>query len=75
MLRYHIQKLLSDKSFSDGRRVTLAEVAEATGINRTVLSRLANQRGYNTTTQNIDKLCEYFECEIQELVEYVRITE
>ncbi|RME58809.1 transcriptional regulator, partial [Candidatus Parcubacteria bacterium] len=27
--------------------------------------------GYNTTTDNLDKLCNYFKCPIEKLVEHI----
>jgi putative transcriptional regulator len=36
------------------------------------LSKILNQKGYNTTTDKLDKLAEYFDCEIGDLVERVR---
>lgn len=42
-----------------------------TGIHRTALSRIAGQRGYKTTTDNIDVLCRYFDCPVESLMEYV----
>ena len=53
------------------KSVTIKDVAEATGINRMTLSKIANHKGYSTVTDNLDKLCAYFECEISDLVEYV----
>jgi len=43
----------------------------AAGIYRTTLSRIAGPRPFNTTTQNLDLLCRFFRCKIEELVEYV----
>jgi putative transcriptional regulator len=63
--------MIIDREFTEGRRIALDEIARATGIHRTTLSRIAGQRGYNTTTDNIDKLCRYFECQIEQLMEYV----
>lgn len=71
MLRFKIKEMIANKEFAEGRRVTIGEVAEATGIHRMTLSKLINQRGYNTGSENLDRLCRYFDCEIQELVEYV----
>ena len=70
MLRYKLKELLSEKSFREGRKVTLEEVANATGINRATLSKLNNPLGHNTTTNNLDALCKYFNCPLSELVEY-----
>ena len=71
MLRFKIKELISKKSFNENRRITIGEVAEETGVSRVTLSKMANQRGYNTVTDNLDKLCIYFDCEISELVEFV----
>ncbi|MER2541485.1 MAG: helix-turn-helix transcriptional regulator [Azonexus sp.] len=71
MIRYRIQELLADKQFKEGRRVTLLELAEATGISRVTLSKMVNQRGYGTLTDHLNKLCLYFGCRIEQLAEYV----
>lgn len=71
MIRFRLQELIADKQFREGRRVTLIEVSEATGINRVTLSKMVNQRGYSTVTDNLDRLCKYFDCRVEELAEYV----
>jgi DNA-binding Xre family transcriptional regulator len=71
MLRFKIKEMIAKKEFSEGRRITIGEVAEAAGIHRMTLSKLINQRGYNTGTENLDRLCAYFDCRIEDLVEYV----
>ena len=71
MIRYRIQELLADKHFREGRRITLKELAEATGISRVTLSKMVNQIGYGTLTDHLDKLCRFFGCTIGELAEYV----
>jgi DNA-binding Xre family transcriptional regulator len=42
-----------------------------TGIHRMTLSKLANHRGYNPTADILDKLCTYFGCRIEQLVEHL----
>lgn len=71
MLRLKIRERIADVEFRMGRRLTLGEVASATGIARMTLSKMVNHRGYNTQTDNLDKLCRYFDCRIEDLVEYV----
>lgn len=71
MLRFRLKELIADKEFRDGRRITLDEIAKATAIHRTTLSKIANQKGYNTTTDNLDKLCAYFGCRVEQLMEYI----
>jgi len=70
VIRYRLRELIADYQFRTGKRLTLEEVANQTGIHRTTLSKIANHRSYNTTTDNIDKLCKYFQCNISDLMEY-----
>ena len=71
MIRFRVMELMAEKEFKEGRRITIAEVAEACGINRMTLSKIAGQRGYSTVTDNLDRLCRYLSCEIGELVVYI----
>jgi len=71
MIRYKLGELLEKKSFQEGKRVQIQELAAATGINRTTLSKILNQKGYVTGTDILDKLCSYFGCAIQDVVEHV----
>ena len=49
----------------------MSELSEATGINRGTLSKMVNQKGYSTVTNNIDLLCNFFDCQVEDLMEYV----
>ncbi|WP_323753269.1 helix-turn-helix transcriptional regulator [Marinobacter sp.] len=71
MIRFRLKELIAEKGFQENRRVTLDEVSKETGIHRTTLSKIANQRGYNTTTEILDKLCVYFGVELQEVAQFV----
>lgn len=68
MIRILFKQLLDEKSFEEGRRITITEVAEVTGISRPTLNRIANTPGYNTNTDTLDILCTYFDCEPSELL-------
>lgn len=71
MIKFLINELLSDKQFKEARRITLLEVSEATGINRMTLSKMINHKGYSTVTDNLDKLCTFFGCKVEELIEHI----
>lgn len=72
MLRYKLQELTAEKAFRERRRrVTVQEIAQATGITRNTLSKMLNQHGASVRSENLDRLCAYFECRIEDLVEYV----
>jgi DNA-binding Xre family transcriptional regulator len=71
MLRFRLKELLAEKEFREGRVITMVEVADATGIHRMTLSKLSNHRGYNATADVLDRLCSYFGCRIEQLVEHI----
>ena len=71
MIRFRFRELLAEKGFKERRVVTISEVAEATGINRMTLSKIANHPGYSTVTDNLDKLCSYFRCPLSALAEHI----
>ena len=72
MIRFRLTELIADKAFKERRVVSLTEVADATGIHRATLSKMANQPGANIGTDIIDKLCKYFACQPGELLTYVK---
>jgi putative transcriptional regulator len=71
MIRFRLAELIADKSFKERRVVTVSEIAQATGIHRATLSKMANQPGANIGTEIIDKLCRYFGCQPGELLMFV----
>jgi len=71
MLRFKIKEMIARREFEEGRRITIAEVAEGAGIHRVTLSKMINRRGFSTSTEHIDGLCRYFECKVDDLIEYV----
>ncbi|RLW62239.1 MAG: transcriptional regulator [gamma proteobacterium symbiont of Stewartia floridana] len=71
MIRYRLKELIADMEFRENRRVTMDEITAKTGISRPTLSRIANVRSYSTTTDILDRLCEFFGCRLDQLAEYV----
>jgi putative transcriptional regulator len=63
MIRILFKQALDEKSFRDGRRITLNEVSEKKGLTGPTLARISNLPGYNTSTDTISTLCDYFEIE------------
>lgn len=72
MIRFHLRELMADKQFELGERLTLAQVSEATGIHRTTLSKIANQRGYNASTEVVDRLCTYFDVPVEKVISFIK---
>lgn len=71
LIRFRLKELIADKEFREGRVITLSEISKATGIHRATLSKIAHERGYNTGTDNVERLCRYFEKPVGEVIEYV----
>ena len=71
MIRFKLAEMIEKKQFAEGRRLTIGEIATATGLNRMTLSKILNQKGYGTGTDTIDKLCQFFGCDVQDLMEHL----
>jgi putative transcriptional regulator len=64
MIRFRIKELAAKKG------VKLKNVASAIGVSSVTLSKLTTGKA-GTTTDRLEKLCDYFECEPSELIEYL----
>lgn len=71
MIRFRLAELIAEKSFRERRAVSMSEVAAGSGVHRATLSKMANQPGTNASTDLVDKLCRYFECQPGDLLTYV----
>lgn len=71
MIRIKLRQLLDEKAFRERTRITLNEVADATGVSRPTLTRIVNNPGYNTNTDTVNALCKYLQCTPGELLQYV----
>lgn len=71
MIRFKLKQQIADLEFREKRRVSLQEVADATDINRATLSKMLNQHGAVVRTDVLDKLCEYFNCRLEDLAEHI----
>ena len=48
----------------------IADVARATGLNRNTITLLYNETATRLDLESIDKLCELFDCQVGDLLEY-----
>ena len=71
MIRFKLAEQIEKLQFTLSRRVTIQEVAEATGVNRMTLSKILNHKGHSTGTDTLDRLCTYFSCRVEDLIEYI----
>ena len=71
LIRFRLAELIADKAFKERRVVSISEIADATGIHRATLSKMANQPGANIGSEIIDKLCRFFRCQPGDLMGFV----
>lgn len=70
MVIYKFRQLLEEKERREGRRITLEEVAKSAGITRQTITQMTNPgKEHNVTMKVVERLCKYFGCKIEELVE------
>lgn len=65
MVRCHLARLMAEK------KLKIVDVARDTGLNRNTVTLLYKETAQRIDMETIDKLCEYFDCEISELLERV----
>lgn len=71
MILVELKSVIFKKQLEWGRGITVTEVAEATGISRMTLHRMLKNPAYNASTDHLTKLCNYFRCELSQLVRWV----
>ena len=53
------------------KRMNIQKVAEATGLRRTTLSAMVNDKFTRIDLKTIEVLCKALECNVQDLLEYI----
>lgn len=72
MIKFLLKRLIAEKELAEGIRITLEKISKETKIHRTTLSKIANNKDYNTTVDILDRLCEYFDVPLSELAIYIK---
>jgi putative transcriptional regulator len=71
MILFRIKELIAEKEKLENRKITLQEVTQHTGVNRTSLSKMQNpDMRHSTTTSAIEALCRYFNCRVEDVMVY-----
>jgi len=64
MVRCHLSRLMGE------RKIKIIDVARETGISRNHLSALYYENAKRIDLDTIDALCQYFHCEVGNLLEF-----
>lgn len=65
MIKCHLSRLMGE------RKLKIADLARDTGINRGTATRLYYETAERVDIEVINSLCQYFECTVSDLLEYV----
>lgn len=65
MIKCHLSKLMGEK------KLKASEVARITGLHRNTVTLLYKETATRVDLETIDKLCELFDCVVEDLFEYV----
>lgn len=65
-----LKSVILKKQLAWGRTITITEIADASGISRMTLHRMLKDQAYNASTDHLNKLCAYLQCELYELIRW-----
>jgi len=71
VIRFLLKELIAEYEFRTGTSLSINDIAEATGIHRATISKIMNERGCVTRSDNVDKLCKFFGCKVEDVMLYV----
>ncbi|MCF6356065.1 MAG: helix-turn-helix transcriptional regulator [Candidatus Polarisedimenticolaceae bacterium] len=63
MIKCHFSRLMGE------RKLKISDVCRDTGINRGTLTRLYRETAQRVELETLDRLCEYFQCDVGDLFE------
>lgn len=66
MVKCHLARLMGE------RKMKVMDVARETGLNRNTVTLLYKETAQRIDLEAIDKLCDFFECEVGELLEKIK---
>ena len=65
MIKIHLSRILGEK------RITQAELSRQTGIRPSTISDIYNEMSERLNVEHLDRICEYLDCSISDLIEYI----
>ena len=65
MIKIYLSRILGEK------RITQAELARQTGIRPSMISDIYNEMTERLNIEYLDRICEYLDCSITDLIEYI----
>ena len=66
MIRCHLAREMG------ARKLKVVDIVRETGLSRHTLTAMYKEEVLKVDLEALDKLCEFFECEVSDLLEYVK---
>jgi putative transcriptional regulator len=70
MIRSKLKILIAQREVATGERITYESLAKAVGLSKNTLARLAETKTDRIDFLTLDKLCDYFNCDIGDLLSH-----
>lgn len=67
-IKFHLRTLMAQQTDRTGSRVTYEVLSRETGISSSTLSRMANNKQSLIALSVLERLCEFFGCELNDLM-------
>lgn len=71
-IQFRIKELQALRERQTGHRSSYREIEAATGLAKSAVSLLAQQKQKQVALATIDKLCEFFDCQVGDLMVRVK---
>lgn len=71
MIISHLKGLISVKEQKEGRQITYATIMAETGVSTNTITKVAKGTFKMIGKVTLDKLCRYFDCQVNDILEYV----
>jgi len=66
VIKCHLSRIMGEK------KLRVADVARAIGVHRNAITLLYEETATRVDLDTVNKLCEFLDCEIKDLFEFVR---
>ncbi|CAN5384291.1 hypothetical protein BH10CHL1_BH10CHL1_45180 [soil metagenome] len=70
MIKSKLKLLITQREVTTGKKITYANLGVPVGLSKNTLARLAENKTDRVDFLTLDKLCQYFQCNVADLLEY-----
>lgn len=71
MIVSNLKALIARKEQLEGRSLSYRVISEETGLSTTTITKVATNSFANIGRSTLDSLCQYFQCGVGDLLEYL----